>query len=276
MSRTLKLGTVAAALALAAPLSAANAADLLPEPPVVHPQPPAPKAHAWYLRGDIGYTHWQDPEVEFLTSGGTLISDFDSSESLKGAINAGVGIGYQLHKHFRADVTFDLRTKADYHAQQRCVAACGGISYHDQYADLSVYTLMANAYVDLGTYGGSAYGKGGFTPYVGAGIGGSYVKWNSYSSVANDQSQNQLYAGNGEWRWTAALHAGVSHKISDRMSLDANYRYQYIDGGKVTDVFTNTIEDKALHAHDFRLGLRYQFGHIASYEQPAGQPIYYK
>ncbi len=47
---------------------------------------------------------------------------------------------------------------------------------------MRAYSLLANAYVDLGTYG---Y----ITPYVGAGIGGTYVKW--------DKLRNTSCADNG-------------------------------------------------------------------------------
>jgi opacity protein-like surface antigen len=53
-------------------------------------------------------------------------------------------------------------------------------------SSLTAWTLMANAYVDLGTYG---Y----FTPYVGGGIGGTYVKWKDLSNTSCDSSGS----GNG-------------------------------------------------------------------------------
>ncbi len=52
---------------------------------------------------------------------------------------------------------------------QRGLRGCVNCVSNDV-ASMSAWSLLANAYVDLATYGA-------FTPYVGAGIGGTRVKW---------------------------------------------------------------------------------------------------
>ncbi len=42
---------------------------------------------------------------------------------------------------------------------------------------MTAYSLLANAYVDIGTYGI-------FTPYVGGGLGGTYVKWSNLKNTS--------------------------------------------------------------------------------------------
>ena len=67
---------------------------------------------------------------------------------------------------------------------------------------------MANAYVDLGTYGS-------ITPYVGGGIGATHVNWDgdSNTSCANDGSGCDTtfhHEGRESWRFTYALMAGAA------------------------------------------------------------------
>ena len=98
-------------------------------------------------------------------------------------------------------------------------------------SSLTAYTLLANAYVDLGTYG---Y----VTPYVGAGIGGSYVKWKNLRNVAcaDDGSfcdDQVTHGGKGNWRFTYALMAGASIDVTCNVKADVGYRYLHIDGGNM-------------------------------------------
>ena len=96
-----------------------------------------------------------------------------------------------------------------------CGTATGVCNYEDT-GDLAVTTLMANAYLDLGNYSG-------FTPYVGAGIGGAVVHWsdlkNNEICVAGDctgSAGDSTHGGYGEWRFAYALHAGVSYDLTSR------------------------------------------------------------
>ena len=64
--RMAKLSTYALAGALAFALApvAGYAADL-PEPPLLEPVAPVEFGSAWYLRGDIGYKNYRNPDVSF-------------------------------------------------------------------------------------------------------------------------------------------------------------------------------------------------------------------
>src|SRR5690349_16071083 len=107
---------VFAAALIAAAAMPAYAADLI-EPPVVEAAPPAYEPAAdfggWYIRGDLDY-HWSSLRgSEYITYGvdgfgnpapGT--SSFDS-DSLDGAFSLGAGVGYQINRYLRADLTAD-------------------------------------------------------------------------------------------------------------------------------------------------------------------------
>ena len=89
-------------------------------------------------------------------------------------------------------------------------------------AALKAYTLMANAYVDLGTY---AY----FTPYIGGGIGGSYVKWDKLRNTSCETGDPSNcdptveHGGKGSWRFAYQLMAGASIDVTCKVKPDLGY-----------------------------------------------------
>jgi opacity protein-like surface antigen len=131
---------------------------------------------------------------------------------------------------------------------------------------VSAVSVMANGYVDLGTYVG-------FTPYVGAGAGMSYVSWSNLNDSATCVEGtvddcvglpdiNTSHSGTDGWRFTYALMAGVAYDISKNFKLDVGYKYRNIDGG---DMFgwdsPETFGDGShgnIDTHEVRMGLRYE------------------
>ena len=128
---------------------------------------------------------------------------------------------------------------------------------------------MANGYVDLGTYVG-------FTPYLGAGVGYSYVSWadlnSSYYCVdgavdscsSGDPVGYSSNSGEDGWRFTYALMAGFAYDVTRNFKIDVGYKYRQIDGG---DMFAWAAGSGAsgvqgtsgdITSHEFRVGLRYE------------------
>ena len=283
----------AAMMASAAP---SFAADIIEEPPVIiEPQPPVvvQAAGGWYIRGDVDYGMMRTSGVDYdvLSS----ISSFDTNK-LKGSFSVGAGVGYQFSDHFRADWTLTHHFKSSFDGSTSGVcleSADGGLTstltgscVSADTSSVSIYALMANAYVDLGNYHG-------FTPYVGAGIGGAHVAWGDLTNVATctpSVGTNQCSDGAGgwgaaggavtqtayvhkgisDWRFAYALHAGASYDLMANLKLDAGYSWTHINGG---DMFrfqglapvhadgTGVMgKDRGINIHEVRLGLRYQFG----------------
>jgi opacity protein-like surface antigen len=134
---------------------------------------------------------------------------------------------------------------------------------------------MANAYVDLGTYG---Y----FTPYVGGGIGGSYVKWKDLHNVACQDDGGGcdgevIHGGKGNWRFSYALMAGASIDVTCNVKADIGYRFLHVSGGEMFGYNSNggPGRDKGFNVHEARVGARYLFGGCqqASYEPPPEIPL---
>lgn len=266
----------------AALLVASNvyAADLAPPEPVpeMPPEVTVTEATGWYLRGDVGYGFTDLRGAKYFQGGNDNEVNFTTAD-LRDAFTVGGGVGYQVNSYLRTDVTLDYLAKADFHGSTR--GDCGfdptlSCTSRD-ISSLTAWTLLANAYVDLGTYG---Y----FTPYVGAGIGGSYVKWknlNNLSCADNGAGCDDevSHGGKGSWRFAYALMAGASIDVTCNVKADIGYRYLHIDGGDMFGYASNggPGRDKGLNVHEARIGARYLFGGCAPapYEPPPA-PIVYK
>ncbi|MBS3647923.1 porin family protein [Pseudaminobacter sp. 19-2017] len=231
----------------------AVAADFFEPPPVVEAPPPvyqAPAVGGWYIRGDVDY-HWNDfSHADYIT--GTPGAEGRLNGDLKGAMSIGAGIGYQVNDYFRVDFTGDYFFDADFDGST--VGFCGGGApcVSSDSTSMNALLLLANAYVDLGTY----YG---FTPYVGAGIGGAHVRWDDLRNV-NDDGEF-FHEGGKEWRFAYAAMAGVSYCLTSATKLDVGYRFSHINGGRMFGFDTGAGPgfDDGINVHEVRGGLRYQF-----------------
>lgn len=260
------LGAVAMAAVNAGGLGTAAAADLLPPPPIVEAPEVVVKKSGWYLRGDISYDFQEVHDTHFTLNGQTYHPDLDD------AFNIGLGVGYQVTDNFRVDLTGEYVFGAHYGFQTGGNGGpCGGVTPHPtatyncastERSEVSKFKLLGNAYYDIGHFGG-------FTPYVGAGIGGAYVKYDDLrttetctvtttiatpagyqhcpdphappvatiptAQTTTSVADVQEFKGNNEWRFAYALHAGGSYAINDHLKLDIGYTYSRIEGGKAFD-----------------------------------------
>ncbi|GLU28691.1 MULTISPECIES: outer membrane protein [Brucella] len=250
--------SLAVSAALTAMAPAAFAADYIEPVPEVVVAPPA--VGGWYLRGDIGYSWNRFKRADYATiddcatcgSGGPTFGSNTLHGDLKGSFLIGGGVGYQVTDYFRTDVTLDYMTRSKFNGNT-FGANCGGDidCASDERGHYSALSLLANAYVDLGNFGG-------VTPYVGAGIGGTRVKW----ADLNDVRYGNMQEGASDWRFTYALMAGASVDLTQSLKLDAGYRFRHINGGKMFEgnQWVGDGYDKGMNIHDVRVGLRYMFG----------------
>jgi opacity protein-like surface antigen len=248
--------------------SAAFAADMpiMPPPPPVYAPPPVDFG-GWYLRGDIGMTNQSlksltntDPNSAAFTSTGM---GFDSSMLWD------VGVGYQFNNWFRVDVTGQYRGKSNFHGSQYAPAGVFGPTFaeNDNYSGSKSETvIMANAYVDLGTWWC-------VTPFIGAGVGTSY---NHISGFRDDGviynagvlNNSVTFAGDaGKWNLAWALHAGVGYKVSPNVTIELAYSYMNLGDfttGANTSFSGAAVPQNAWTMHDvtsqdLKLGVRWNF-----------------
>ena len=260
MFNTAKMALLAALFAgVAGPVFAAD----LAEPPVVEEAPP-PVAYeqpadfgGWYIRGDIDY-HWskfRGGDYTTYSPAPPQIPGSFASGTLKSSFSAGAGVGYQVNRYFRTDLTLDWMGKSNFRGSTNGFCAGGIACTSVDTSSYSAMLLLANAYVDIGTWHG-------VTPYVGAGIGGAWVKWDTLHNTDLDGSFE--HSGGKGWRFAYALMAGASYCLTDRVKLDVGYRYSHINGGKMfnyaSDSNVGPGYDNGINVHEVRGGLRYQFG----------------
>jgi opacity protein-like surface antigen len=243
------------------------------------PEVTVQESTGWYLRGDVGYSFNKLRGAKFFQGGSSKSETDFRSTDIDDSFTFGGGVGYQINNYLRSDVTFDYLTKSDFEGSTSgsCGVAADCIS--KDRASMRAYSLLANVYVDLGTY---AY----FTPYVGAGIGATYVKWDKLRNTSCATGNPALcddsveHGGKGSWRATGALMAGATIDVTCNVKADVGYRFRYVDGGDMFGYASNggPGRDKGFYSHEARLGARYVFGGCATpvaYE-PEPAPLVYK
>ena len=254
--------------------TAAFAADMPIMPPPAYTPPPPQEFSGWYLRGDIGMTNQSikslnnpDPNAVLFTQTGV---GFDSSPLFD------IGVGYQFNNWFRTDVTVQYRGRANFHGSMFTTAFAGSALEDNFSGSKSETVVMANGYVDLGTWWC-------VTPYIGAGIGASY---NRISDFRDDGFGNTfgvarpvsfVYASDaGKWNFAWALHAGLGYKVTPNATVELGYSYMNL-GDATTGVNSNfagtataqypwTMHD--ITSHDLKLGVRWNLDNAPVYAPP--------
>ncbi|MCD7110560.1 porin family protein [Rhizobium sp. DKSPLA3] len=196
-----------------------------------------------YLRGDLGYAAFRDDGAPDLSVAGAR-RGFDD-DRFDRPVSGTLGLGYRLTDILRADLTADL-----FDGRFEGTQETAGVSTRYR-ADLRGVGLMANAYVDLATVAG-------FTPYLGAGIGATYVDWQDVTVRSGGAPvAGGAYEGDDGWRFTYALMAGASYDLTERLKLDIGYRYSDIARGDMFARAGEQARDDGLSRHEIRAGLRF-------------------
>ena len=275
---------ISAAVA-ATPASLASAADYTPAPYMGQAPElvPVEIGSGWYIRGDIGYAvknsspnfSYRTFDIGTSTYGST---PYDTS-SIKADFNYAVGVGYTFNQFFRMDATFE-RTNGDFSGHSNSASPCVDPALDAGYAgttcstqdgaSFTAWSALLNAYIEPGTFAG-------FTPYVGAGAGVTRVNWKDTTSAAYCSDGGGTcptagyvgtftHKGEGDWRFTWALMAGVAYDITPNLKVDVGYRYRHIAGGSMYDWTSSAsgngatgvqASDDGFSSHEVRVGLRY-------------------
>lgn len=259
--------------------SALQAADLYVPPPEEVPI----VTTGWYLRGDVGYNFSSSSsgEWDFWNQFPPPVRGVDDTLnydkfSLKDGAAFGIGVGYRIDPTWRVDATVDYFA-ADIDGKTPCpsyVKASHGLNpvedncnYEDS-SSADIWTVMANAYVDLAHYGA-------FQPYIGAGIGAANVNYDTWNTreVCEGCTYTSDKEGLNSWRFAMALMAGVSYDMTEQLKLDVGYRYTHITGGDAygfdaadraplggaPGASGTQAKDDGFDLHTVRAGLRYEF-----------------
>lgn len=253
--------------------------------PVPAPMPVPMQDARWYVRFDIGGSIVGDVDINTVGVG-TIPRD---SDDIPTSIFGEVGFGYRFNKNFRMDFTSNFH---DSYAltdpsNQTFVGFIAGVDAGDNVVNRynverrdevdvrQQSTNLVNAYFDIDN--GSR-----FTPYLGAGIGVSYVntvRRTTETAVCDQASTNgggfvdacntnvspvtistNLNQEEHDWVFSGALMAGFSYDVNEYIAMDAGYRLLYNPGEIVRsaptlNTATQVTWEDFLH-HQFRTGIR--------------------
>jgi opacity protein-like surface antigen len=223
----------------------------------------------FYVRADGSYAAYDRPSID-------IDGKFDAFNSkIDGSWAAGGGIGYYISKNWRADFTYEQRFNSDVSGTYQFN---GGNNANFKFGMKSQLGLF-NAYYDFDT-------RTRFTPYVGLGLGWVDHK-TSAGSVTDSCNCTSTIDSGSNTSVAGALMAGVAVNLTRRgpaagagenygggeiarnLYLDVGYRFLYLGEAKtgainavvatkpVVVAADPTVSD--IHAHEFRVGLRYDF-----------------
>ena len=190
----------------------------------------------WYLRGDIGWTGYRNFNADYLVGGVLTTTAVDPKFDDVFALGGGAGFKAGW---LRADITADYRFPARYGSATALGTMTSG--------EVSTFTALANAYVDLGNWGG-------ITPYVGGGIGAAVHQSKRWFDASGTSVMGNVTKTTFAW----ALTSGIEMKLTPSLSLD--FAYRYVDLGRPEsgyDASGGKVRFDDLTAHELRAGVRY-------------------
>jgi opacity protein-like surface antigen len=236
--------------------SGAFAADMAIAPAPMYWPPPVQDFGGWYLRGDIGFSNQRVERLNNLLDANNTSSIQHLGFNTAGIF--GVGAGYAVNNWFRADVTGEYRGNSQFFGTDQ-ITYRGGVGTDTYHATKSEWVVLANAYIDLGTWWcanftdqGIANNGNGALP--GLAFGDDVSKWNL--------------------AW--ALHAGLAYKVTPNFTVELAYRYLNMGDGMAGDLRTfdgtnninNPMTFKNITSHDLKLGVRWNLDSAPVYAPP--------
>ena len=119
--------------------------------------------------------------------------------------------------------------------------------------DVKAHSLMANAFYDFNI-------DSIITPYVGGGIGVSYMKTNYKAHINGTGPATSVSVSNNNWDFAWNIGGGAVYQFNDTMALDVGYRY--FDLGTAEPGKVNTADYKGspkvdYTAHELSVGVRF-------------------
>jgi len=238
-------------------------------PPMMYAPPPVVQQPlgGWYLRGDVGVgmQSFNSFDHSQVNSGFIWPASWSIVQKDMGDTSIfGVGVGYEFNNWFRADVTTEYRTKAMWKATGSYTNSCagGGTCFDVTQGNMSSAVVMANAYIDLGTWWC-------LTPYVGAGLGGAYNRITGLQDLGLNSDGTTGFgfttSDSGSWDFAWNAQAGLTYNVTNNFKVDLNARYLRLGSPVTSEVFCQNTPScpGALYtlsntsSWDFRIGLRW-------------------
>ena len=220
---------------------------------------PAAAGAALYFRFDGTHSSYDTPIVTENDQFDLIDASIDSNWGFGG------GVGLYFGRGFRGDLTIDRLAESDVTADLADpLAHLPGLRSFG----LKSTVALANLYYDFDM-------GHRFTPYVGVGLGFTRNKTSDGTVTDPCGCLTGTIEGDSDTHVAGAAMAGFQIKLRDRLSFDAGYRFLYLgeaatgpvtatytadnatNGHLTGDVVSQDPKVEDIHAHQFRLGLRY-------------------
>jgi len=254
--------------------TATFAADMAIATPPMYAPPVIEDFGGWYLRGDIGFSNQRVSRLDNALDANNTTSVQHLSFNTAGIF--GLGVGYRFNNWFRGDITGEYRGNSHFFGTD-AVTFPGGFGTDTFHATKSEWVVLANGYVDLGTWWG-------VTPFVGAGVGGARVSIANFTDhgistplLPGPALASLTFGDNvAKWNFAWALHAGVAYRVTPNFTVELAYRYLDMGNGLTGDLRTfgdtndtvNPTTFKNITSHDLKLGLRWDLSNPPVHESP--------
>lgn len=193
-----------------------------------------------YVEGEVGESFIKMESGGFNTAGP---HDNTGDDRVNRTIPA-VHVGAKFFNVVRGDIGFHYRGKSDFTTNSFAPPVP---TYFYQTEVKDVCSLMFSVFAEPFTFKN-------FTPYVGAGIGNTWMRVKTDDTVVAGSSS--------ETKFTWQVEAGIQYAFTDNLSVRAGYRY--VDMGKfdipLSDGF-NPLGNLTgrLTAHEVMVAFRYTF-----------------
>jgi opacity protein-like surface antigen len=279
----------AAGAATVISMSAAFAADMpIAPPPMMYAPPPVEEFGGWYLRGDIGFSNQKVKNIAMGDGRNAQLASLNESTSFDTAGIFGIGVGYQFNSWLRGDITGQYRGNSNFKGTDRVTAFASDAALfngvNNYSATKSEWVVLANAYVDLGTWWC-------VTPFIGAGVGAARVNISNYTdngaidvfdagggNVTRNVGPFPSYAGApaaSKWNLAWALHTGLAYKVNPATTIELGYSYMNLGDATTGPVSTYqgatrgvSMQFKDITSHDLKLGVRWNLDSPPAYAPP--------
>lgn len=222
---------------------------------LAHVDAQAQEFNSFYITPKLIYTH----QMGDMAGGSWSYGPLGRAALGGSATDNNFGLGLSVGTDISYSSAFPVRVEAEYAYRGKAKFDNGSdvVPLYNDYArqsfEVTGHSLMFNAFYDFNT-------GTGFTPYLGGGIGMSYL--NADYWVAADEYSGHATSDNWNFAWNVG--GGVAYQFSDNMALDLGYRYMDLGSADCGDknILMNGRSFNAnasvdYTAHEVTLGLRF-------------------
>jgi len=216
----------------------------------------------FYVAPKIGFGLLNGYDVkEFFSVFGEKRESKKISVDGESTYSGGIAVGYNF-KHLgvpvRAELEYALYGDAKSNGKRRYVDE-DGVGNTKFRSTLGINTLFVNGYYDF-------HNSSAFTPYVGLGLGLSFVDMKLKGRTVDSDGDEWSYSGGKKsttnFAWN--LSGGVSYALAKQIDLDLGYRFAWIGDGKTKKNYDDDgdyyyFKAKDVYVHQVLFGMRYSF-----------------